>query len=279
MSLQELVSGWNYFFHSPESTFGLAVFRCAFGLLIALNSLITLKHVKRHLAPDGIFNFERFERTYGRSRFTLLNILPTTTTSVHLLLVLMFAGGIFLSIGFFSQIAAAICFVTLVSIHHRNPAILNSGDTILRLMSFLLIFSAAGSGWSIDAWRRGEWEAEASPWCTRLMQLQLCLIYLHSVVCKIRGRRWRDGTAVWYPVHCKEYTRFPLPGLLLKNPFLQIATWGTLVMETLLGTAIWIDEFRHPLMVCGILFHLLLEYCLNIQIFGWIMIVCLLLFI
>ena len=42
---------------------------------------------------------------------------------------------------------------------------------------------------------------------------------------------------------------------------------------------IWIKELRHPLVVLGILLHLGIDYALNLQLFGCLMIVCLLLFV
>ena len=51
------------------------------------------------------------------------------------------------------------------------------------------------------------------------------------------------------------------------------ATYGTLAVELSLGTLVWIDEFRYPVLLAGVVLHLALELFLNLQLFGWIMMV------
>ncbi len=244
IALAQLIAAWNAFFHEPVSLFPLAVFRCCFGVLVFLNAVVLLREVPRHLAPDAIFTFARYEGTYGRRRFTLLNLLPPTATSVYLLIGFNALAGITLSIGLATKISAVVCFLTTVSIHHRNPAIFHGGDTVMRLMSFLLMFSPAGVGWSVDALLEERWEAIADPWCLRLMQIQVSIIYLRNVFWKLRGAEWRNGTAVWYPANCDAYIRFRIPKSLLTLPMIRFATWSTLAIEFSLGTLIWISEFR-----------------------------------
>ena len=61
--------------------------------------------------------------------------------------------------------------------------------------------------------------------------------------------------------------------------WIRLATWGTILIELGLGTAIWVKEFRFAILLCGLAFHLVLEYFLNLQLFGWTMMCCLLLFV
>ena len=75
------------------------------------------------------------------------------------------------------------------------------------------------------------------------------------------------------------YRAWPVPRWLLSRPVVMSLTYGTLVLELSLGTLIWIRELRHPLVVLGILLHLGLDYALNLQLFGCLMVICLLLFV
>jgi hypothetical protein len=59
----------------------------------------------------------------------------------------------------------------------------------------------------------------------------------------------------------------------------RIATWGTLAVEAMVGSLIWITELRYPLLCSGLLMHLILETILNLQFFGWTMMAALLLFL
>jgi len=279
ITLSQLIAFWHAFFHEPMSLFPLAVFRCCFGGLVFLNAILLLRVVPRHLAPDAIFTFARYERSYGRRRFTLQHLLPPTAASVYFVPGMNAISGITLSLGLATTASAVVCFMTLVSIHHRNPAIFHGGDTVMRLMSFLLMFSPAGNGWSVDAMLHGHWEAIADPWCLRLMQIQVSIIYLRNVFWKLRGEEWRNGTAIWYTSNCDAYVRFRVPRWLLSIPMMRFATWSALAIEFSLGTLIWISEFRMVAMLFGIALHLILEVVMNLQLFGYVMIACLLLFL
>jgi hypothetical protein len=50
---------------------------------------------------------------------------------------------------------------------------------------------------------------------------------------------------------------------------MKLGSWATLVVEFSLGVLIWFRELRYPLLVLGVLFHLYLEYWLNIPMFNW----------
>ena len=149
-------------------------------------------------------------------------------------------------------------------------------------MAFLLIFSSAGAELSVDRLASsgqlfvGEY---ASPWALRLMQLQVSIIYLRAGLAKLGGSAWLDGSAAYYPTQVQEYRRFPLPRVLAGAFCIRLATWGTILVELALGTVIWVKEFRVAILLSGFAFHLALEYCLNLQLFGWTMMCCLLLFV
>ncbi len=279
VTFAQLIEAWNTFFHEPASLFPLAAFRCCFGGLVFLNAILLLRVVPRHLATDAIFTFDRYEKVYGRKRFTLLNLLPPTVNSVYLVIGMSAIAGLMLSVGLATRLSAVVCFLSLTSIHHRNPAIFHGGDTVMRLMSFLLMFSAAGNGWSVDAMLDGTWEAVGDPWCLRMMQIQVAIIYLRNVFWKLRGEEWRRGTAVWHTANSEAYRRFQIPKRLQTIPWVRLATWSTLLIEFSLGTLIWIAECRMFVMLSGIALHLVLEIVMNLQLFGYTMIACLLLFL
>ena len=58
-----------------------------------------------------------------------------------------------------------------------------------------------------------------------------------------------------------------------------MATWYTVVLEFSLGVLIWFRPFRYPLLVLGLLFHLSIEYSLNIPMFEWDVLTAYVLFI
>ena len=118
-----------------------------------------------------------------------------------------------------------------------------------------------------------------SPWCLRLMQLQVCLVYLNASYWKLRGELWRRGTAVYYTTQEAGLVRLRLPNFLQHTALIRLATWGTIAIEFALGTLVWIGELRYIVLLSGVLLHLCIELTLNLQLLGMTMLISLLLFV
>ena len=111
------------------------------------------------------------------------------------------------------------------------------------------------------------------------MQLQVAIVYLRTVFWKLRGQRWWNGTAAYFPTQIESFSRCRLPRIFGSRLGIAAATYGTLAVELSLGTLVWIDEFRYPVLLAGVVLHLALELFLNLQLFGWIMTVSYLVFV
>ncbi len=87
-------------------------------------------------------------------------------------------------------------FISLTSLHQRNPFVLHSGDTILRLFSLLLAFAPVGAMLSVDAWVSGTVASDSPPWALRLMQV---LIWPRSTCARWAGSCVAAGGAKVVP--------------------------------------------------------------------------------
>lgn len=270
---------WNAFFHAPESCAPQVLFRLLFGAILTLNAVLLLPLTADFFSANGIWPHAAWQNHQQRRRLSLLNWLPATTGSARLLLLVHLLACLGFLVGWQFRISAVIVFLTLVSIHHRNTFVLSSGDTLLRLFSFLAIFSAAGQAMAVDVAGSRTTFPDVDPWPLRLMQILVSIVYLRTVFWKLRGRLWWQGTAAWYPLWVETYLRHRPPKGMLTTPWIRIATWGTLVVELALGTLIWLRPLRLPVMLLGVVMHLVFEVVLNLQLFGWTMIAGLLLFL
>lgn len=280
--LATLEQAWREFFFTPEPAVTVAVFRILFGVVLTVHGLLLWPHANLWYGPRGFLPYKQYCQIYGRSRFSVFHFLPDSDLTVKVVLAAYITAAASLSLGILTTLSASLTFVLLVSIHNRNPAVLHGGDDVLRIMTFLLIVSSAGAELSVDRYASsaqlflGEY---TSPWALRLMQLQVSIIYLRAGLAKLGGEAWLNGSAAYYPTQVQEYRRFPLPKVLIGAFWIRLATWGTILIEIGLGTAIWVKEFRYVILVCGLAFHLVLEYFVNLQLFGWTMMCCLLLFV
>jgi hypothetical protein len=282
LTLQQLTDAWNAVFHSPISTAPLVLFRLLIGLLLLVNAWLLVPLIDDYFAADGVWPTRTWKAQLNGRRFSLLHWLPDSTWSFRLVLLIHLLACLLLLVGWHFRAACIVVFLTLVSLQHRNSMILSSGDSLLRILLFLCCFSGAGSGLSVDDWLAGRPLTEfgvTDAWPLRLMQLQISIVYLRTVFWKLRGSLWRNGTAAWYPLWVDAYVRFRPPRQLLHPLLLRLATWGTLAEETALGCGLWIEELRFPLLITGVVLHLIFDLILNLQLFSWIMIISLLLFL
>jgi hypothetical protein len=286
MTFRGVLHAWDQFLFRPISPLPIAVYRVAFGTLVILNLLFLLPDVNSFFGERGVLPLADSLKYLHNWHLNVLQWLPNTPFWLYAFFTVALAATVCLTAGFFTRVSAAVVWLCLVSLHHRNPIVRNAGDDFLRLAAFYLIFSAAGRAFSVDHWLRvrrgleppGE-PAPAAPWAQRLIQIQLAVAYVATVYWKLQGKTWIDGTAVYYVTRVREFDRFPVPYLFDHLWTLKLMTWGTLAVELALGTLVWFRDLRYPVLLAGLLLHLGLEYSMNIQLFQWITLSAYILFI
>lgn len=110
---------------------------------------------------------------------------------------------------------------------------------------------------------------------TLVLRLQISLIYLEAGLAKLAVHEWAEGTALYYwtidgylpPPTFAE----PLVGLIATTPLLLLgATYGTLVLELLLGVSLLLRpaRLRAALLATALLFHLVIALTFAIWSFA-----------
>ena len=266
------------FFHKflfrKEPVEGIALFRILISIMLIFNALLLVPDLPDFFGEKGVVEYWGPSGFQGSNLFSFFK--PTLFNSTWILW-LHLCSAISLLFGFFTRSSAWIGFITLSSLHYYNPLILNSGDTVLRLMLFHLGFSHAGKAFSLDRYfSRGAGLAPRvprleMPWAQRLIQLQISFLYFSTCFYKLEGRAWAYGEATYYTSRLWDFERFPLPYVFDHLWAIRATTWGSLIIEFALGTLIWFKPLRVPVILAGVLLHLGIEYTMNIPLFEWIM--------
>jgi hypothetical protein len=266
-----LVAAWDRAVHEPQPVIGLAVFRILFGLVVLLTLLLVLPDAGVWFGARGVLSPEGSRLLVGPWRIDPLAWLPAPAAWLAVTLAVGVLSAACLALGLWTRTSALVVFVVLALLHHRNPLIWNGGDWLQRVLALLLVLSPAGEALSLDrVLARGRTPGPPPwrpPWPQRLIQVQVAVMYLTGGLWKLTGTRWLDGTAVYYSARLVEFQRFPVPVLFEYQWTLELLTWGTIGLELALGTLIWIPRLRYPLLVAGAVFHLGLEYAMNIPTF------------
>jgi hypothetical protein len=127
--------------------------------------------------------------------------------------------------------AAALSWLLLVSVHHRNPLILTGAYQVLRLLLFWSLFVPIDARWAVR--RRAVPESRVCSAASAALLLQVALVYAMSVLFKLRSDEWLSLTAI--------RSAFAVEGVatgfareLLQFPrLLSVAAAATLAIESL----------------------------------------------
>lgn len=280
MTLSEINNKWNNFWFKQGPVEGIAIFRILLGVLAIITFFQDVVNMEDFWGPYAIQSFATGMKNYSFPILNIFQYFDWTYGVMYFFVTVQFIAILFFIFGYQTKIASLITFVLLVSFQQRTINMLSSADLLLRILFMYMIFAPAANAYSIDsliAKLKGKpLTRNHSIWVHRLIQIQIAVVYVSTVIAKSKGETWLDGSAVYYATRLTDLTRFPVPFLLDWKWSVMLLTWSTLLIELSLGTLIFIDELRKPLIFFGILFHLGIEYMMSIPTFEWLMIVGLL---
>jgi Vitamin K-dependent gamma-carboxylase len=272
MSTRALVAAWDSFWFRPISTAPLAVFRIVFGLVVFAWSLTLLPELSPFFTRGGIVPKQP---PYSGQLWGAWGVLEIFTGkgAVIVLFIALVVASVCLVLGLLPQLAAAVVFIALMSFQRRNPFVVNSGDVLMRLVAFYLIFAPSGAALSLGRFlknRREFWTFPArAPWAMRLLQIQFSVVYLVAVWTKARGTTWNNGTAVSLALRIKDLERFPVPSFITHSALISnVFTFGTLALELSLAILVWNRTLRPWVLLAGLSLHLGIEYSIRVGFYG-----------
>jgi hypothetical protein len=279
--LRSFAGAWNRFFFAKQSPVPIALFRITYGLLLIATLVLLRPDWLAWYGSHAWISLQTMQTVEPGTRINLFSIIPQSDGWINALFWVFLGSTILLTLGFLTRINSVIVFLCLTSIHQRNLFITHGGDTFLRLAGFFLMFAPAGAALSFDRllriWRGkmkrgtelGARPRPQRPWAQRMIQIQLCLLYFAAFCAKVKSPVWLNGTALYYVYHLDSLRRFPVPAWFLYPTMLKLESWSALALEFSLGVLLWVKDLRYILLALGLLFHLWLEYSLNIALFQW----------
>lgn len=277
ISYKKLLQKWDSFFFEEKPTEGLALFRIFWMSLIFLYFLLDLSNLRDFYGPHAVISLATVKEQFPFLHANLFHLFKPGYNAVYLLLTVYGLSLLFSICGLFTRTSLIVALLCMTSFHQRNIWLLSSAELLMRTMTLLLVFSPCGHSLSFDSllsryypsFRRSRmWPV----WSLRLIQIQISVVYLWTFWHKLKGNSWIDGTAVYYATRLEFLTNSTIPFIMNSAFFLKLMTWGTLLIELSLGTLVWIKEFRKPVIIIGVLFHLGIEYLMSIPFFELFMI-------
>lgn len=263
-----------WFGRGSPAAFG--VYRIALGTLAFVNLAMMLPDFDAWFTEDGFVPWAAASQWLGPDwRINVYAGITSAPVTLTLYLATMVAA-LLTTLGLWSRLSTIALAVGYISLHHRNPIVLHSGDTLIRNCLIILAVGPAGASCSMDRFIRlwkGKEDFElpsVSLWPQRLVQYQLALMYFTTVWHKAHGTHWREGTATWYPAQLNEFDRFGVPPFLEQQPMVALLTYATLLVEVALATLVFAKPLRKWILLMGLGLHGFIDWRYNIPLFGWI---------
>ena len=278
-----LLRGWQQ--RSGLDLRALALFRILLGLLLLVDLAARLTDLRVFYSDAGVLpRVDLLGRVATGSTPWLVSLhMVSGLWEVQLLLFAIAAVCAFcLLIGHRTQLFTFLCWLLLVSLHNRNPTVLNAGDLLFRMLLFWSIFLPLGTRCSVDAAMR-DLAGKATAKCNNrtwsvpafCFMVQVTIVYWATALLKHHPIWTEDRTAVWYALKV-DHMALPLAVLMRKLPpaWLELMTGTTLLVEFLVPVLIWIPFLIGPLRLTACIvmmgMHLAFAATLQIGLFSYI---------
>ncbi|MFB6177228.1 MAG: HTTM domain-containing protein, partial [Halobaculum sp.] len=189
----------------------LAATRFLLGTLLLVDLLLRSRHLVTFYTDRGVLPRAVLRATRPTISTLSIHALWGSATAQAILFVLAGVAAVALALGYRTRLATLVSFVLLLSLHARNPIVLNGGDSLLRRVLLWGLFLPLGGRWSLDALWREEGDSDrndtpdsddvernslVSSVATTGLLLQVVLVYATNAVVKFRGTAWPSGRAV-----------------------------------------------------------------------------------
>jgi hypothetical protein len=184
---------------------GLAAFRVAVGGLLLVDLLLRARDLTAFYTDAGVLPRTVLFDVTG-PYWLSVHVVSGTAAVQALLFALAGAVAVALLVGYRTRTAAVASWVLLLSLQHRNPIVLNGGDTLLRMLLFWAMFVPLGTRWSVDAVRRGGTTERVASVGTAALLLQVVTMYLANGLLKLGGDLWLSGEAIRYVFSLDQFT-------------------------------------------------------------------------
>lgn len=213
----------------------LATFRIALGCIVLLDLALRARSLVAFYTDDGVVG-----RAVLADLYPVLSSLSFHTLSGDAWWQIVLFGvaavaAVAMIVGYRTRIATAVTLLLLVSLHARNPTVLNSGDVLLRRVVFWGALLPLGRRWSLDAVRSAGSQSEGSRRSIANLAsfgllLQVALVYAVNAQSKLGSEQWFGGHAVESVLSLDGYAVGVAPLLTGFPELLTGLTWAWLVL-------------------------------------------------
>jgi predicted DCC family thiol-disulfide oxidoreductase YuxK len=184
-----------------------------------------------------------------------------------LLFGIAFLFAISLVLGYRTRLSMVVSWFLLISLHARNPLVLQGGDVVLRVVAFWMMFLPLNKRWSLDSLFNKTHPPIKKTYASVASIayiVQICLLYVMTGFLKT-GAAWHaDGTATYYALSIDQLIT-PTGAWTLAHlgPILPYLTWFVLYVEMYGAILLFIPFYTPQFRILGLTLFAILQIGFN----------------
>ncbi len=282
------------FWFQPISAAGFGLMRVFFGSIGFVTFALQWTNVTKFYTDRGLLPHDMIDAvTRNAWRFSLLDyVSPSVVWMLYLLLLFAF---LMTAIGLRTKVFLPIAVLLLFSFHEYGLITLDGGDTLMRLIGFLLVLSPCHRAMTLtNLKKRMELvkrtgkdqppeERQMPIWPYRLLLWQIIIMYIASSVEKFLGNTWRvEGSAVAITLHHGSFSRLPTWIADVLAPTSPFVGWFVLLSQSawilllIVPLFVWAEllprsttnALKRALLLCGVLVHGMIFILMDVGTFS-----------
>jgi len=292
---------WTRFWHEPVRAERLAITRIFLGLALLTDQLIQYwPRLADFYGPQGIAPAGTHDEwVLSTGGWTALLFNTDNLTTVAILFWLRVAITAAFIVGWHTRLMNVLLWFLTLCFVNRNPALNNYVENVLQVGLFWLMLSPSGDAFSLDRLRRCKKGNCPDPpltpaWPVRLIQLQVCMIYLSTGLAKLirvffdmevgadetywqavartfHEATWWNGASFHYVLNDTTMGRWPYAALPLPIWLTAVATYTAVWWETLFPLLVLSRWTRKWALWSGVLVHFGIWMTIEVGWFGFYM--------
>ncbi|GAB4199291.1 MAG: hypothetical protein Fur0023_01430 [Bacteroidia bacterium] len=264
----------HYTYHSKFLSIG----RIIISLILITDLFYRYQNLQAHYTNEGVLPVSVIKTYYPFYQYYFsLHNLWSSATAQKILFFTHFVSAFLLLLGWKTQILTIINFILLLSLHHRNPIILQGGDDLLRITLFYMMFLPWGKFYSLDNIRKKHTDKNKTTgfsWIFVVFMINIAFVYLFSALLKT-NEEWRvTGDAAYYALSL-DTLRTTFGNFLYPHPtLLKVLTFFVYYVLEIIAPILLIFSFSKKIRITAIgliiLLHLGNMLTLKVGIFPFV---------
>jgi hypothetical protein len=225
-----------------------ALFRMVFGLVMLIDLSIRLSDFKTFYTNQGVLPLEYFSKYFSKYYFIHIYQINDAPWFVGICFTLQIIAVLCFAIGYRTKLFQVILLLFYISLHMRNPYLLQGGDDLLRVMLLFSLFMPLNAVWAVQT--KAVKYNFVIP--TLVFMFQILMVYWVSALMKTSPEWHGEGTALYYAFNL-DCIQWPLAKYLLQFPALhQFLTPLVFYLEMIVPLLFFIPFKNNVFRVIGI---------------------------